>query len=194
MSPSAWFGKHRFVKRTALVLTLAYSALLTAPGCSSKPRAPALQVGPVFQSKQEGIRFRVPDSWVQTARGEFPAGKLEKERLLVSYRAKDHIAAFELNAMDYVEGVDLTAYLAERAYGSNIWKPVAPPEEVKIGELTGTRYLMSGRIDKETMTLDVTSVRRGDRVYLFKGLHSSADKTARDQLRDALHSVIIRNP
>ncbi|CAN5490915.1 hypothetical protein BH10PLA2_BH10PLA2_10250 [soil metagenome] len=167
-------------------------ALLPLSGCSPKPRAPALEAGPVYQSKQEGIRFRVPDSWVQTARGEFPPGKLEKERLLVAYRATDRIAAFELNVLDYVEGFNLAAYLAEGSYGSKNWKPSAAPEAVKIGELDGKRYVLTGRIDKEMMTLEVISVHRGDRVYLFQGIFSTADKTAREQLREAVQSVIMR--
>jgi hypothetical protein len=162
-------------------------------GCTARPRAPALQSGPVYQSKQEGIRFRVPDSWVQTARAEFPSGKLEKERLLVSYRARDRIAAFELNAIDHDESRDLGAYLAERAYGSKSWKPAGSPQSISISGISGTHYLMNGRIDKEPMTLDVVAIRRGDRVYLFKGIYATADKTAREQLHDAVHSVVIQN-
>ena len=163
-------------------------------GCNSRPRAPALETGPVYQSKSEGIRFRVPDSWVQNARSELPAGKLEKERLLVSYRSKDRMAGFELDALDFSSDLELGTYLAERAYGSKLWKPSAKPEEVKVGDLSGVHYLMSGRVDKEAVTLDVTSVHRGDRVYLFKGIYTSGDKVARDQLRDAVRSIIMRNP
>jgi hypothetical protein len=180
------------VKHCGTILFAAGLAILAQAGCSKKPRAPALEAGPVFQNKQEGIRFRVPDSWVQSARGQLPSGKLEKERLLVSYRAKDRIAAFELNALDFAENQDLSTYLAERAYGSNQWKPSAPPEDVKVGDLSGVRYVMAGRIDKEPMTLDVVSVHRGERVYLFKGIYASKDKGAREQLREAVHSIIMR--
>lgn len=180
------------MNRIGFLLLTAILSLLLPAGCTKKPKAPALESGPVFQNKQEGIRFRVPDSWVQTARGVLPAGKLDKERLLVSYRATDRIAAFELNAMDFVEGFNLRTYLAENAYGSKLWKPTTPPEEIKLGELNGIRHVMSGRIDKEMMTLDVTTVHRGDRVYLFKGIYASADKIARDQVRDAVRSVIMR--
>jgi hypothetical protein len=180
--------------RSALIVFMPCLPLLAASGCGSRPKAPALESGPVYQSKQEGIRFRVPDSWVQTARGEFPAGKLEKERLLVSYRATDRIAAFELNVMDYQESVDLAAYLAERAYGSKLWKLVGSPENVRINDSNAVRYLMNGRIDKAPMTLDVTAVHRSDRVYLFKGIYATADKTARDQLREVIQSVIMRSP
>jgi hypothetical protein len=188
-------GSHREQARrdAGFLLAVTCWALLLITGCSPKPRAPALQAGPVYQSKQEGIRFRVPDSWVQTTRGEFPSGKLGKERILVAYRATDRIAAFELNALDYVEGVDLAAYLAEGSYGCKAWKAVAAPEAVKFGDLDGQRYIMTGRIDKEMMTLEVNAVRRGDRIYLLKGIFSTADKKAREQLREAVQSVIVRN-
>jgi hypothetical protein len=182
----------QFVKSCGIILCAAGLAFFTVAGCSKRPRAPALEAGPVFQNKQEGIRFRVPDSWVQSARGELPSGKLEKERLMVSYRSKDRVAAFELNALDFTDDLNLSTYLAERAYGSNQWKPAGPPEDVKIGDLNGVRYVMSGRIDKEPMTLDVVSVHRGDRVYLFKGIYASKDKAAREQLREAVHSIIMR--
>jgi predicted Zn-dependent protease len=185
------------VKRTSLLYVLVglivVGLMVTAySGCNRGPRAPELEAGPIFQSKTEGIRLRVPDGWVQTTRAELPPGKLDKERLLVNYRATNRMAAFELSASDAVEGADLASYLSDRGYGAQKWTKVGEPETVPIGDLSGARYQMTGRIGKDNMTLEVTVVRKGNRVYLFKGLFASSDKTAREEIRGALKSVVMK--
>ena len=58
--------------------------LFVVSGCSTKPRAPALQDETVYQNSQEGFRFLPPADWKQQARAEFPAGPVT-EKLAAAY-------------------------------------------------------------------------------------------------------------
>ena len=69
--------------RGTRLLLVAFLLLLN--GCDSGPRAPELVDSPVYQSKSEGFRFRVPDGWKQTASSSLPPGQFEGENFLVRY-------------------------------------------------------------------------------------------------------------
>lgn len=166
--------------------------LLMCAGCSDGPRAPVLGSGPIFQNTQEGIRFQAPEGWAQTARAEVPPGKLQKERLLVSYRANERAAEFEVSAADLPAATDLGSYLAERSYGARNWKQASPPAKLDIGGSSGDRYVLTGRIEKDPMTLEVVAVRKGERVYFFKGLFPTTDVKVSRQIRACVNSVILR--
>lgn len=166
--------------------------LLLSAGCSQRPHAPALGDDPVYQNSREGFRFLAPEGWVQRARAEVPPGKAEKERLLVEYqRARGgKLALLEVSLADLPSSTDLVDYLAGPADGVERWRPVGSPEKLEIGGAEATRMTFTGRLGKEDLTWEVVAFRRGERVYFFVGLFTSADTKARDDLRRVVESTL----
>src|SRR5436309_1759630 len=83
--------------------------LSAAAGCATRPSAPALLDTPIYQNKQEGFRFEVPDGWKMSARAEYPPGPVAQERLLVAYRrtVEDMPATLKVSLVDLPELADL---------------------------------------------------------------------------------------
>ncbi len=184
----------RFRRRArtgAVALTLTAAGLLLMASCSRTPRAPDLQDSPVYQSTREGIRFLVPEGWKQSARAEVPAGKIDKERLLVSYRKAigGRMCDFELTLVDLPESTDLAGRLAERSYGAASWTPAGKAEPVEADGQTGQRYDLTARLGGEAVTKEVAVFRRGERVYFFTGLFPARDTKARDEVREIVKSI-----
>ncbi len=180
-------ARHRSFGVAALI---AGCALLV--GCSSKPRAPALENEPVYQNKREGFRFVVPEGWIQTAKADIPPGKAAKERLLVAYQRPVHgkPAFLEVSLADLPDSTDLAAYLAEVPYGTSKWRRSDPPQPLDVGGVPATRYFYTTRVGKDDLTREVTTFRRGERVYFFSGVYPTGDSQAREQLRRAAASTI----
>ena len=164
-----------------------FACLVLCGGCSTRPRAPALLDEAVYHNAREGFRFLVPEGWSQQARSELPPGKVEKERLLVSYRFPGASSAMlEVSLADFPEPFDLTGYLEGPSFGSAKWKSSSPPAPVKSGDHSGLRFLFTSK----HLTKDVLAFRRGERVYCFTGLYATADTQARSELRRATDSLI----
>jgi len=160
-------------------------------GCSSKPRAPAIQNEPIYQNQQEGFSFVAPEGWRQRSRSELPPGPVEQERLLVEYRRSQGEQTSTLFvAMDDVpESADLAAHVAKRADRSKSGQPASKPEALEVAGLPAIRAVFENKIGKETMLTEVVAVRRGGRVYFFTAAFSSTDAKARDQVRKTVASL-----
>jgi hypothetical protein len=168
--------------------------IVVAAGCSSGPRAPALQDSPVYQNDTEGFRFLVPEGWSQYARADVPAGPVSKERLLVQYR---HLgggnAMLEVTVNDLPPEKDLAAYLSGPSYGVQRWTAASAPEKVEIGQKPGTRWLFQSRANGADISREVVTFRHEQRVYFFTGVFSTKDASAREQLRKAVGSIAWKN-
>jgi hypothetical protein len=177
-----------------LALLLALWIFFLARG-EGRPRAPALRDDPVFQNSREGLRFLVPEDWHQQARAEMPPGKIEKERVLVSYRrgSSDKPALLEVSLVDLPPGTDLAAYLAEPSYGVSHWQSAGRPEPLHIQGAEAQRFVFTARVGQDNQTREVTAFRRGERVYLFTGIFRPVDTTARAQIRQAVDSILWKN-
>jgi hypothetical protein len=157
-------------------------------GCSHKPKAPALSNDPVYHNAHEGFRFLVPTGWVQAVKADLPAGRLDAEHLLVRYTgvSGDAPGTLEVSCADIPESTNLAEYLAGPSHSIKGWKAVGQPEEAKIQNVPATRFVYhAGEVAK-----DVVAVRRGERVYFFSALHSAKDTQSRDQLRQAVSSLV----
>jgi hypothetical protein len=146
----------------------------------------------VYQNSREGFRFLVPEGWKIQAKSEVPAGKADKERMLVQYTyAPDRQTAveFEITLADLPPSTNLAAYLAEPTYGSRDWRQVGRVESLSIGGKDAERYVFTGHAGRRTMTKEVTVFRRENRSYFFTGLYASSDKRARSLLHNAVESV-----
>jgi hypothetical protein len=162
------------------------------PGCSSRPRAPALENEPVYQNKREGFRFVVPEGWIQTAKADIPPGKTQKERLLVAYQRPVHgkPVFLEVSLADLPDSTDLAAYLAETPYGTSKWRRLDPPQQVDVSGVPAVRYSYTTRVGRDDLIKEVTAFRRGERVYFFAGVYPTGDSQSREQLRRAAASTI----
>lgn len=184
----SWTGTpgRRRVPRLSLLCAVVVLALA---GCQPKPRAPVLRDGPVYQNNREGFFFLVPDGWTQTARSELPPGKLDRERLLVSYVSSGKAVEFEVSLADLPPTVDLASYLEGPGFGVTQWKPLKAPEAVEIGGRPATRYVFAGQSAREKMTKEVVVFRKDDRAYFFTGVYLASGDKARGQIGRAVASI-----
>lgn len=162
-------------------------------GCSSSPEAPELSDAPVYQNKQEGFRFLVPDGWTQTASSVLPEGDLEGETFLVRYRVKSPEAGSTLQVLCFQDkngADDLEEHHAGPSFRVEKWSLKQPAEEATINETKAQRIVYTAKMDKRELTKQVVCFRKADRVYSFVGLYSSTDEKARQQIERAVNSVI----
>lgn len=174
------------------LLGLGLLLVLLLSGCSRRPSAPALEDEPVYRNTQEGFRLLAPEGWTIRARAALPAGKLEREHLLVRYERTDprHAAFFEVTAVDLDPAVSLEGYLAGPSYGVQRWQPQGSPQPVEIADVSGQRFDFAGTIDRHRMLKEVVAVRKGPRVYFFSAVFQAGDTASRDQIRDAVASLL----
>jgi hypothetical protein len=156
-------------------------------GCGSRPHAPAILDDPVYENDRQGFRFRAPEGWHQVARADLPAGKLDKERLLVQYRRFDSArpASLEVSAADLPAATDLAAYLAGPAAGIKEWR-LLTTEPVPLSTVAGTRYQFTAHTGRDDMAREVAAFPRGERVYFFTIVYLAKDTSAQEQFRRTL--------
>lgn len=166
--------------------------LVACAGCESGPKAPALSNSPVYNNRQEGFRFLVPEDWLQSASAVLPREELEDEVLLVQYRMRTQRqgATLEVLCFDEKQPTDLQEYHSLPSQGVSKWTSTAPPESLTIDGVNADRFIYSGMLGNDPMTKEVVTFRRGQRVYSFVGLFWNDDPDAREQLRRAVGSVI----
>jgi hypothetical protein len=166
--------------------------LLLVCACHQRPKAPALIDEPVYQNKEEGFRFLVPEGWSMAGRSDLPSGNAEKERLLVQYR-RTHSgppALLEVSRMDLPEETDLAGYLGGPSFSAKHWKSEGPPETVECGGAKGKRFRLTASANGSAWVKEVTTFWRGGRVYLFTALFSPKDDTAPEQVRRAIRHLV----
>jgi len=165
-------------------------ATLTA--CESRPQAPALKNGPVYQNKSAGFRFLVPEGWNQAANATVPA-TLDREFLVVQYRMKTTAQGglFEVLCFDAKPDFDSAAFHAGPSHGVKAWKPrkEAPASPNTSTPAGAEHHFYGASLAGNPTTKEVVSFRRGSRVYSFIGLYGDKDADAREDIRRALESV-----
>ncbi len=181
----------RFGRNVNRCLALAVGWFALA-GCNPRPHAPALDNAPIYQNDREGFRFLLPEGWSQGIRADVPAGKAQKERVLVAYLhpSAEQTAVLEVTLADLPETLDLTAYLAEGSNGVTAWRLQSGPESLEVHGTPARRWAFTGRSGKYERIKEVVAIRRGERTYFFCGLFAPTDTTARDQVRRAVGSII----
>lgn len=179
----------------ALLAALLIVCAAALPGCTSRPKAPAIRDEPVYQNDQEGFRFLAPEGWTQRAKSAVPPGKVEKERLLVTYHrmGAEKPASLEVTLADLPESADLAAFLIGPAYGSDKWRPKGAAQPTDVNDVAALRHTFTARVGKDDLTREVVTFRRGERVYFFTGVFPTADSKAREDVRRAVGSVIWKN-
>ncbi len=178
--------------RITRAITVAFAFAVGMSGCERRPQAPVLRDSPIYRNEAEGLRFLVPDGWVQTASTVLPEGPLEGESFLVRYR----INTPEPGARLQVEcGPDGSGFVpaehhAAASYGVQRWTVAEPPQDLTIGGVACQRLIYSGELGGRTMTKEVVCFRRRDRVYSFVGLFWATDDKGRQQIRRAVDSTL----
>jgi len=164
--------------------------VLMLGGCGKGPRAPGLEDGPVFVDAREGLRFLVPQKWVQTARGVMPPGRLEQERMIVDYKITGTAkpASFRVTCIDLADGANIPKYVVKEAPSG--WHMKGPPKAIEVHGMLATRTALTG---PDQYAREVVAFRRGERVYLFTGIWAASDHSAREQIEHAIESVILEN-
>lgn len=177
--------------RSGRALLIAAALMLT--GCDAGPRAPELVDSPVYQSKSEGFRFRVPEGWTQTASSSLPPGQFEGENFLVRYLVQSPAGGSTLQVLcltDREGTVDLTEHNSIPSFGVENWTIKEGAETLDVGGVQAQRMQYQGTLGGRTMHKEVLCARRGERVYSFVGLYSDGDEKAQLAIRRALDSLI----
>src|SRR5436190_16031770 len=128
---------------SAAMARLVLAALLCLRACAGRPRAPDLDEGSAFQSARERLSFTLPDGWSQQARAEPPAGRIDRERLLVLYRRSAPRATFAVTLIDLAEDADLEAYVKKQLADGLPWRLRPPAESCHVGSRRGRRCVLA---------------------------------------------------
>ncbi|HZU36061.1 MAG TPA: hypothetical protein VFA18_09140 [Gemmataceae bacterium] len=174
-------------------LTIVIVGLATLAGCSRGPVAPALEDGPEFRDAQEGFRFLVPEHWTQYAHAAVPPGRLTDERMIVEYnlQAVAKPASFGVTCVDLDPSTDIAKYVASHVPGGASWKLKAPSKPCEIQGVPAEKMtFVSHPPGADELTRDIVAFRRGQRVYLFTGVYATSDKEAREQVQQAMDSIL----
>jgi hypothetical protein len=182
--------------RTAARLSVLLAAAAAA-GCGGRPRAPALTDEPVYENDRAGLRFVAPPGWVMGLRSELPPGRLGQPLQLVRYQAgpgggdgPEKPADLTVLAVDLADGTDPGKYLADHPVGGGRWA-AATPQSLTVNGAAATRYEYTAASAKAgQLRREVTAFRRGGRVYFFMTTFAATDTAARDQVRQAVNSVV----
>jgi hypothetical protein len=159
-------------------------------GCTTRPRAPAIIEEPIYNNVQEGFRFYPPDGWRCHGRGEFPPIDLKKERLLVEYkRLGTKPATLIVSAVDLPEGRTVSEYLKSRLLKSDKFQLI-DVEQLNLNSRTAERHTYLRRMNQEEITREVVAIRRKQRTYFFTGVFASRDKQGKEEIRNAIGSLI----
>jgi len=175
-----------------LVATAGLCFAVGLSGCDRRPQAPVLRDSPVYRNNAEGLRFLVPEGWIQTASTLLPEGQLEGQAFLVRYR----INTPEPGAMLQIEcapdgpDVDLDEHHAAPSYRVERWTASGPSQNLTIGGADAQRLIYTGEVAGRKMTKEVVCFRRSGRLYSFVGLFWATDDKAREQIRRAVESTI----
>jgi hypothetical protein len=173
----------------------ACAALLLAAilaGCNSRPSAPALEDGPVYNDRREGFRFFVPEGWKQRARGTVPSGKIAGERMLVEYKCLTPAtsAGLMVSVADVPESTSLSDYIAKNNLTREDWRLAAPAEDFTINGVPAARITYLQGAGKDQSVREIVAFRRGERVYFFKGFYASADAKSRKAVKATIETVV----
>lgn len=186
------------VVSAALLLTAAgvlTAGLISGRGCAGGPKAPPLTNDSVYQNGELGLRFLVPDGWLNTARADVPTDKLPKPLMVAVYFQPqgDPPAALELLAIEAPDGTDLIQYLAENPVGHLNWRAATKPQPASVNGVSATKFTLTAGSPKGEVRREVTAFRRGERVYLFMVTHPLAASAGRDAARRSVESVTWSN-
>lgn len=161
-------------------------------GCQHRPSAPDLRDSKVYQNREEGFRFLVPDGWIQTASSVLPPGQIQGQSFLVRYRINtpEPGALLQIECMADAPDVDLPKHHAGPAYGIERWELSEPAQDLQIHGTAAQRWVYSGAANGRKMTKEVVCFRKNGRVYSLVGLFWSTDDKGRQQIRRAVESTI----
>lgn len=187
-------ARPRRIRSTIWLMWTVLVAACVSASCESRPQAPSLRNGPVYQNKSAGFRFLVPEGWSQSANATLPAS-LDREFLLLQYRMKTTAQGglFEVLCFDPKPDFDLNAFHAGPSHGVKAW----PPREATSGKESpdvatpagGERKLYGASLMGNPTTKEVVSFRRGTRIFSFMGVYGDKDAAAREEIRRALESL-----
>jgi len=179
------FGKRSWAENCVVI-----SLLLLSASCGPSPKAPLLRDEPIYENRQAGFRFQVPEGWAQVAKGDLP-GDAAQERLLVEYQAlaTEQPAALQVTAIDLSPSANLEKYLSGPSFAET-WRPTAKPETFQVNRVEAMRFTFESKVKQENRGREVVAFRRKDRVYLFTSVFALKDTKAREQIRAATKSII----
>lgn len=183
----------------------AWLAILPAllEGCRS-PSSPAYQ-------DARGFQFTPPAGWVERARDdalpqkaghrppELPLPRLGgvggagSERLLVRYDrlTAGHLAWLRVSVAELSSSQLLQTGLSSYAPGPG-WKRLGEVESLEVSGHPAARIAFAGRWNKQDYLNETVAVRSGERAYRITASFPSADRVAREQVRQAVNRATWR--
>jgi len=158
---------------------------------------------PVYQDGR-GFRFVPPPGWVERVRGDaapaqsghkqqnVPLPPLDgpgrqRERLLVRYdrTSTGYHSWLRVTVADSPTSTPLKTCLPTRLPGQG-WKRESLEESLEVSGLPAARIAFVGRWLDQDYLCETVAVRKGEEVYLFSASFPASDRTAREQVRQAV--------
>ena len=167
-------------------------AMCLISGCERRPSAPALEDGTAYRDANAGFRFLVPNGWKQAARGSVPPGKIEGERMLVEYKCLTCASpgTLQVTVADVPTDSVLSKFLLENNRTGEKWRLVGSAEDFEINDVPAARITYSTTSGKDQSFREIVAIRRGERVYFFKGSYGGTDAQSRQAIRKAIDTIV----
>ncbi|MFO0876876.1 MAG: hypothetical protein U0840_05835 [Gemmataceae bacterium] len=139
----------------------------------------------MYTDPHSGLRFLVPEGWTQQAKTNLPVGPISRgEVTLVLYRTfGTNSASFEVSCRDIDEDVDLGEFLGKRKRSGLAWTRVGSATSMECGGKSATRFILEGKPRDTKLTMEVTVIRQGKRVYFLAGTYPSGDSVRRGEIQ-----------
>jgi hypothetical protein len=183
-------GRHARQGSWPRTAALAVTLVLFAIGCSRKPRPPRLQKdASVYYNPHDGFQFQVPAGWSENARADPRVQHAHEQRLVKYKRLAAKPAFLEVSVVDLPESTNVSDYLTEHSVGKE-WQRLAETKELTVDRFPATQDAFVGYWDREKIIKEIVAVRQGKRVYFFTGSYPAADTEARDEIREAVASIV----
>lgn len=173
--------------------------LFLLAGCSS-------EAAPVHEDA-EGFRFTPPPGWVERAndslkvparRSSLPLPRLGipgagEERLRVRHDrlTAGSLAWLQVTAADVPASMPFTKWLPAHSPGAD-WKRELELETLQIGGLPAARLAWVGRWHNQDYLCESVAVRHDQRVFIFTASLPRSDSQGREEVRQAIASVVWR--
>jgi hypothetical protein len=146
-----------------------------------------------FHDTDVGIRLMPPPRWSMQARTTEAPDVHRGDRLLVKFKRllpNAPAAWFRVHVADTPAQEPIAESVMNRDPGPD-WKVKGRVETVTVAGLPAARIQYGGRYNGFASLRDIIGVRRGSQVFYFVSTYQIGDRTAQEQAREAMNTVLF---
>lgn len=158
------------------------------------PNRPMLKSeGKEFHDRDTRIRFTQPPRWSMQLRSAEAPDDHRGDRMIVKFkRLLPHkpTASFRVIVVDTPQDQDIVECVKNRKPGHE-WKRPGEVSTLTVSGLTAAKIQYSAMYNGLPSLRDITGVRRGDQVFYFIATYQVGDRTAQEECRQTMSTVLI---